>query len=490
MTQLQSINEKPQDFNHGAFRKAYLLRAELARTHASLFNAFVLKDERTNTSIVQTELHSKWHQLANEHDHLVIWSHIESGKTSQMAIGRTLYALGKDPSTRVAIVSNTSGQAKKILSSISQYIEKSEELKTVFPKLTQGDLWTSEQITIQRPTLMKDPSVQVCGVHGNIVGARIDMLILDDVLDYENCRTEHLRKDLYDWYLSTLAGRLTKSARVICIGTAYHPEDFLHRLAKTPGWFAVRYPVLNERNESRWPDVWPKERIDKKRETLGPVEFARQMLCIARDDTEARFKREWIDVALKKGNGRQLAYQLHIVPNNCRVYTGVDLAVQKHSASDFTVMFTIIVHPTGEREVLSVERGKWSGPEIVNRIHDVHRRYNSILVVENNAAQDYIVQFARELGSIPIKPFTTGKNKASPEFGVESIAAEMAMGKWIIPNVDGKVDPSLEPLMNEMLYYDPSAHTGDCLMAMWFAREGVRFGDVKPSRGFIDLMSR
>lgn len=489
--QVTFTDPRAKDVASAAYRAMHLQYAQLARLHPAFFNAFVIKDERSGSAIEMTQLHKHWHDLAAREDRLVIWSHVESGKTTQMAVGRALYEIGKDSAIRVAIVSNTYGQAEKILHSISQYVEKSDDLHTVFPKLQKGEPWTNTQLFVRRPVFSKDPTVQACGVHGNIVGARIDLLILDDVLDYENCRTPKARQDLWDWYHATLAGRLTKGARVIVIGTAYHPEDFLHRLAKTPGWSAYRYPVLDEHGESRWPDVWPKDRIEKKRLELGPVEFARQMLCIARDDSEARFKREWIDVALKKGEGRNLAFQLHIVPFNCRTFTGVDLAVQKHSASDFTVMLTIIVHPTGERELLSVERGKWSGPEIVNRIHDVHRRYQSIVIVENNSAQDYIVQFARELGNVPIKPFTTGKNKASPEFGVESIAAEMAMGKWIIPNIGGRVDPTLDPLMNEMLYYDPAAHTGDCLMAMWFAREGMRLGDSsKPSCGYIDLLSR
>jgi len=64
-----------------------------------------------------------------------------------------------------------------------------------------------------------------------------------------------------------------------------------------------------------------------------------------------------------------------------------------------------------------------------------------------------------------VRPFTTGRNKVHPEFGIESLAAEMAAGKWIIPNRDGKMHSEVEALINEMLYYDPKAHTGDRLMS-------------------------
>ena len=124
------------------------------------------------------------------------------------------------------------------------------------------------------------------------------------------------------------------------------------------------------------------------------------MLCMPRDDSQSRFKREWLDIAMRRGEGKALKVGLVTVPSGYRVYTGVDLAVQKHAAADWTVMFTIIVHPDGTREVLGIERDKMSGPEIITRLFDVHRRFQSICVVENNASQEFIVQFAQQAGGL------------------------------------------------------------------------------------------
>jgi hypothetical protein len=489
---------RPSDLLIGAARGARQVELELARTVPAVFNQAVLRDEHTGESIHQSIPQNHWHSLANRHSRLLIWSHVESGKTNQLSIGRTLFAIGNDPSMRVAIVSNTSAQAEKIMYSISQYIEKSEVLHEIFPNLVPDDPWNNSELQVKRKVFSKDPTVMACGVHGNITGARIDLLILDDLLDYENTRTKRGRDDLCDWYESTLVGRLTKNARVICVGTAWHPDDFMHRLAKNPGWHAFRYPVTDENGKARWPDQWSDERIAAKRVELGPIQALRQLDCIARDDSEARFKKEWLDIALKNGEGRALTFKLDIIPYGCRVYTGVDLAVQRGDANYHTAMVTILVYQNGCREIINVERGKWKGIDILKRLFDIQRRYQSICVVENNAAQDYIVQFAHEMGQfgqaqlgvIPIIPFTTGANKVHPEFGVESLSTEMAMGKWSIPSNNGRVHLSLEPLINEICNYEVAAHTGDCLMAMWFAREGVRKGDVKVKSGYIDLMAR
>lgn len=470
-----------------------LLKARLAALARNDINAFitaVMKDEATGLPLRQAKLHETWHSLVDKHERLLLWSAIEHGKTTQLSVARALWEVGRDPTTRIAIVSNTHGQAEKIVRSIGRYIEQSADLKRVFPDLQPGDQWTSTKLTVRRPFVSKDPTIQAFGVHGNVLGARLDRLILDDILDYENTKTPKQRQDLWDWYHSTLEGRLTSRGKVSVIGTAYHPDDLLHRFARAPGWKAFRYPVLNDDGSPRWPERWPLKRVIDKKERLGPLEFSRQMMCVARDDSEARFKREWLDRCLGRGEGRSMAFGLSMLPPGVKTYTGVDLAVQQHSAADLTVLFTIAVHPNGDREVLCVESGRWAGPDIVSRIIDHHRRFFSLCVVENNAAQDFIVQFARGAFAVPIRPFTTGRNKAHPEFGVESIAAEMAGGKWIIPNAQGRCAPEVDAWLSEMLYYDPLGHTGDRLMASWFAREGARLGDLKVSTGNFDLMSR
>ncbi len=451
------------------------LRIKLARKSVNHFCEFVLKDEETGKGIKQAAIHETWQKLCDEQDFLLIWAHIESGKTQQLAIARTLWDLGNDPALRFLIISNTHTQAIKLGRLIRQYIEQSKELQEVFPNLKPGTPWGDAAFSVQRTTFAKDPSVQLTGIHGSVLGSRVDRILLDDVLDYENCKTQTSRDDVISWYKSTPAGRLVGGGKTRCIGTAFHPQDLLHHFAKTPGWLALRYPVIDpETREPRWKERWSKERILAKRLSLGSVEFTRQMLCEARDDETAKFKREWVERCLKNGEGKQPnSVGLKIVPRGYSIYTGVDLAVQQKDSADLTVLFTIAVDPMGTRHVLACESGRWAGPEIVSRIIDVHHRYQSIVIVENNAAQDFILQFTRHRSAVPLKAFTTGRQKAHPEFGIEGIATEMENGKWSIPNQDGVCNPEIQHWIDEMLYYDPKGHTGDRLLDSWFAREGI-----------------
>lgn len=497
---------KPEDVIRAA-KRARELRAIVARHDPNVFCKYVLKDERTGKPIEQAPMHKRWHALMTQHDRLLMWSHIEGGKTTQIAIGRALFELGRDPMLRVAVVSNTADLAKKMTRLIGQYIEKSVELHDVFPNLLPSDdpslPWKAQALTIRRDGLIggKDPSVQATGVHGNIIGSRIDLLILDDILDHENTHTPGPRLDVYQWIKSSLFSRLTEFARVWIVGNAWHPEDAMHLLEKEKRFFAYRFPVVSPSGELTWPERWSHERIELARTDLGPLEYARQLLCQARDDSSARFKKEWIDSCVEAGEGlpfcesaRDLGFSYEWETEDMTleqkmearetvwrlsgalsIITGVDLAVQRHDAADSTALFTILLHPNGDRQLLNIRSGKWTGPEIIRQIAKVHDDFGGIVIVENNAAQDYIIQFLTDQTAVPVRRFTTGKNKAHPEFGVESLATELANGKWLIPNNGGVKHKEVDAWIAELLYYDPREHTGDRLMASWFAREGARY---------------
>lgn len=456
-------------------------RAALAATDVNTFVPFILRDEETGNPIAQAPYHEDLQNMVDAYDRSVIWGHVELGKTQQVSVARPLFELGRNPDTRIVIVQATATQAKKIVRTVGEHIERNKWLRMVFPDLKPSSPWNTDQLTVERSSGIVQPSLQAIGAHGNILGARIDLLILDDILTLENTRTSGRRNDIYHWFKSTLLGRMTPNSRVIFLGNAWHPDDAMHRLARE-GWANRKFPVRNATTgASNWPERWPEDRIASKAREFGPVEAARQLDCLARSEDAARFKREWIDWCLNRGKGVDTPFQLSELPAGCHTFTGVDLGVKKGLHNDLTVLFTVMVHPDASIQVVNIDSGKWSAPDIVSKIFETHVRYKSRILVEDNGAQDFIRQFAKHLNTtIPVYPFNTrgtGKvgNKNHPQYGVEGIAAEMADCRWIIPCRDDlSTSPEIEAWIQEMLYYDPVGHTGDRLMASWFAREGSR----------------
>lgn len=471
--------------------------ARLARDDVNTFCEFTLRDDETKKPIRQARIHEMWHKAIAENDKTGIWSFVESGKSMQIAVAEPVWRLGNDPTLRVVVVGSTFGPASKRLAAIGKLI-LNKRTRQVFPHLRPGKPWNSENLSIIGGGTAIDPSVQAIGLHGNLLGSRTDLVVLDDILTQENTQTEAQMKDTIDWLTKTLFGRLTKRAKILWIGNAWNPNDAMHFFSSQPDWFFMRTPVIGDGTPGNplgvlaWPEQWDEARIAKKKvELVVTEEFQRQMMAVARDDKTSRFKEAWIARCKANGEGHTMAYQLEYVPEGYRVYTGVDLGVKAvrrgGKKSDMTVLFTILVHPNGRREVLWIDAGRWSSPEIVRRIIETQKNFNSVVVVENNAAQDYIVQFVQDKETFPIVGFNTGSNKADPHFGVESIALEMAQGHWIIPSRNGIVDPEVEEWINNMLFYAPDKHVGDRLMACWFAREASRINKVMPHTGRLTV---
>ena len=458
-----------------------------ARQDPAAFVEYVMTHERTGRRIRNARHHIEWHRFLDAHRRAVLWAPVEHGKTQQVAVGRVLYAIGSDPSRRIAIISDTAYQSMRILSAVKAHIEQNHRVKEVFPHLKRseqaGDPWHSHALTVARPTIAKDPSIQALGIGGAVTGARLDLVVMDDVLDFDNTRTPEQRKKLVEWMDSTILTRVTEGGRVEFISTPWHPDDLGHVLARRPGWESRIYSaVLNpddppEQWQPLWPEQFSRERLLDIYKTTTPHNFARKYLCRVRADEASRFRKEWLDAMVEAGRGWgpfRRAPATQGVQWPC--FTGVDLGVGEKQEDALTVLFTIALEPTGRRRrvVLEIQSGRWTAPEIVRRLQDVYARYQSLILVESNGAQRFLVQFAGD--RLPVRPFfTTSQNKFDEHFGVESLAVEIRNGLWVLPSGrDGDPGTEAREWMREMLYYAPEAHTGDRLMASWFAREGAR----------------
>lgn len=464
----------------------------LARTDPPTFCAYVLRDEETGGRIFNEPVHDLWHEFLSANRRAIIWGSVDSGKTSQIAVGRVLWELGRNPSLRVAIVSNTDMQAQKICRNIAKYIENSRELHAVFPHLRRapGHPWTSHQLFVERPTRARDASVSTGGVHGNIIGSRFDLVIFDDILDYENTVSPAQRKDVEQWTRATVFGRLTKRARAWMLGMVWDAEDMMHSLARSGAWASMRSPVVDDDGVLQQPRRWPAWRVEEARGDMTPADFDRQIRCKTLAQAEKTpFKREWLDKCLARGANSRTAYAIRSLAPGERVYTGVDLGVRDKRDSAVTCLFTLLIHPNDDRQVLDVDAGHWDGPTIVDKIVDVHRRFSSLVFVENVAAQDFILQFARKQSAVPVRPFqTSGRGKAQvtnvnhPEWGFEAMAVEFYNGKWIVPSKGG-VAREVQEWLSELMMWERGLHVGDRAMASWIAVQGSKYGRPRRSPG-------
>lgn len=406
--------------------------------------------------------------------------------TQQIGVGRTLFKLGKNPNLRTVYLNNGQDGAKKTLSATKKYIERSQELRAVFPKLRPGNMWREDAITIEREGYSKDPSIYCIGFHGNILGARIDWAVIDDLLDYENTRTAKNRADTEAWLKRTFLTRLSAHAEAAFLTNAWHEADLSVTLPQE-GWHRLVYPVLDAAGQSTWPSKWPLWRIKKVR-ARGELEFARSYLCKPRDPGAEVFGAEALSAALLRGKGYGLVDFLEEseVPRGGLLVSGVDLGASKKMTGGETSIGSVLHYPHGTKQLVALRAGRWSGRKILENLAEVGQSLGGVLIVENNGVQQYIIDLSQEEGEhyeipVPVLPFYTGKNKHDVDLGVDAMGAEFEGRRWLLPSgrrgpiaPDSVLGPDIPrevvKLLAELAAYSPNTHPGDRLMSVWMAR--------------------
>lgn len=470
------------------------VHVSLARLDSAAFVQYALRDERDpSIEIVNAEHHEEWHRFFDANALGVLFAAVEHAKTQQIAIGRAIFALGKNPNLTIAIVSDTEPQAKKNGTTIQRHITENPRVARVFPALRpsplEKDPWSEQRFTVARSSIdAKDPSVQCVGALGAINGSRLDVIIFDDLLDMRNTATNEQIAKLLAWIDTTAITRLREDGVLWWIGTPWKRNDPMHVVGAREGVAKLEHAAILNPDEAdpakwipRWPERWSVARLRRQLRRMDPLAFARKYLLRIRDEESARFDLAWLRRALDFGRGYGFEVRQPVVGGVLApCWTGVDLGIGRKKKNARSAVVTICLHGSRYR-IVSIRSGKWKAPEILQVIRDETTRFGSIAYVENNAAQDFLVQFATDgADAIPVVGFTTGANKVDPDFGVESIAVELRNSLWLFPSGEHGNDDSTPPemlaLKADLEFYDPHGHTPDRVMGLWFARQASRHG--------------
>lgn len=272
----------PKDLSRQARRRIHLQAVKAARRDPVAFARFAFSDNDGRPWEV-APFHEELQQFLTDNSQCVVWAPIKHGKTEQVSVCRVLWELGKNPMLRVGIVTGTGELATKIVHALRTHIEGNDRLHEVFPHLKPGRRWTGDGFDVAGRDQPggKDYSVCVNMIEGRgTLGARFDLIVIDDPNNHQNTGTAEARQKAYDWVKSTLIGRREQVVRMWAIGTTWNLDDLLYRLV-ADGWESKRYKASSE-GRAQGVLLWPRkgqreyllELLDPK--NLGEREYARQ----------------------------------------------------------------------------------------------------------------------------------------------------------------------------------------------------------------------
>jgi hypothetical protein len=401
--------------------------------------------------------------------------------------------------------------------------------KGIVPRMKQlrkqTEDWSGKSITIEREDVgMKDPTICATGLFGQILSRRADIIILDDVVDQQNSATELQRKKVIDWIETTVLPVLVPGGTLIYLGNTWHQDDVVSKFMTDPRfivqkrqgaiiaeaerqdlwqkWGSImlnitvppkfRFIEANafyEQNKEEmdkgskvlWPERYPYSRLYLER-LLNPYVFARMYQCDPSNRPNQVIRDEWIEKAMHKG--RLLRFQDAPHEKNFLEVSaaGMDLAISLEEAADDTALIYMdLVRQgydgveDGDYIIRQIHRGKYTPNEqrTIAKTAWARDGMQSVRVESNSYQKSLSIDLGNE--GVPVRSYTTGGEKFDPEIGINSFAVSMELGKVVIPSdpTDPRTIMLASQLANEMRSF-PDGHTGDGLMATWFAFSEIR----------------
>ncbi|WP_338756516.1 terminase family protein (plasmid) [Halobacterium salinarum] len=169
------------------------------------------------------------------------------GKTEGAGVVFPTWLILDNPGVRVAIISKTKGLASERTEKAVQYIERFAPLFGVeIAKSSEQELTTESNDH-------KEATISPYGLESQLTGKHFDVIIYDDIADWENQRTSTQRRNVRNYFgdyvdnLPSNDSALPNGSVQAVIGTRKHPEDVYETdILDDPRWDVGVYTAINE----------------------------------------------------------------------------------------------------------------------------------------------------------------------------------------------------------------------------------------------------
>lgn len=390
-------------------------------------------------------------------------------KSSIVTVGYTVWRVVNDPDIRILIVNATYPMVTKFISQIQDHLKKNQKLIEIYGDLSaDAEVWNENTIKLktEHSYQTKEATVFGYGMQGNLVSAHYDLILLDDIVIWDNVSTNDQIEKTINFYKSCIdlldPPTPEKVRGLIMIGTPYHYAD-LYAWIENPDHDVHRYfaimkkPAFTgswEEGELIFPARLDWDRLKYLRKIEGPTHFASQYMLVPMLDEDAIFKYDFRYYTEDDLRGMELL-----------TFITVDPAFSTSDSADQTAMVVVSVDAANNWYIRDVLAGRWNPNDFIKEVIAMDQKWKPLSIgIESVAFQKTLSVFLRDeirrqhRNPLPIKELkpetyrTTGMS-VKKEYRIQSLEPRYAEG-MIYHNKDLRYNIALEDQLRRFPHND------------------------------------
>jgi predicted phage terminase large subunit-like protein len=330
-------------------------------------------------------------------------------------------------------------------------------------------LWNATAIQVVREWKGKEATVFATSAGTKSTGDHYDLLIMDDVIDFENSDTPAKREDLFEWcqdmesvidpvqtVLCGKAGAIeiwdTVGDEVLILGTRYFKNDYYEYLennAKELEYVVFKRNIyINGKNADNgyiWHERFTPEHVRRLRTRTTSKRWASQYLNTIIDTEERVLNRDHVKYFASRyihvsNEGIVWLTMPTVVqkPIELKPYIIIDPAISQSKTADSTSIIVGALDEEMNVYILDIRYGKFKPDETIKHVEELVNKWKTYVVyIETNNVGSVISfnlkqHFSRKSQSISVKEHRTGQGNI---YGIKGDKAT---------RIENRIQPLLE----------------------------------------------
>jgi hypothetical protein len=343
-------------------------------------------------------------------------------------------------------------------------------------------------------------------------------VVCDDVLKDSSLWSAIEREKATMFLRTAVTNMVLRGGWIIVVGTPFHEDDLYGWVKKNSAYTFMKFPGIMEirpgdadydeelggdvQHRSLVPHRHTVEELLAKKEEIGSIAFAREILCEPITDDLTLFPSHLFagDVMAHHCPWQPSLLQIHAL--GWETYLGVDIAESADVGADYFVVTVIALDLHGNRYVIDSYRDKGVGfQQQLSIIKDLAVKYRPALIyVEANAMQRVWSEELIRTTALPIRPFHVGNNKNRLSVGVPSLRVLFENEKLRLARSTPEAIIATDIYISELKRFgwfqgklQGAGSHDDCVMSLWIAIEATRDAAFKwymPGQDDLGELSR